>query len=65
MGIPGVAAVLSDICSAHFKVDAMNDAIRDWTGKLDLNFVATEDKRSHFDRRIVLDYFWSLCFVTT
>jgi hypothetical protein len=32
----------------------MNDQIRDWTGKLRLNFVATEDERSHFDGRIVL-----------
>jgi hypothetical protein len=30
-----------------------------------LNFVATEDERSHFDGRIVLHCFGSLCFVTT
>jgi hypothetical protein len=57
MGIAGAAAVLSDICLTHFDVHDMNDEIRDWGGKLRLNFVATEDERSHFDGRIVLHYF--------
>jgi hypothetical protein len=49
MGIARAGAVLSDICLTHFNVHDMTDEIRDWTGKLRLNFVETEDERSHFD----------------
>jgi hypothetical protein len=49
MGIACAAAVLSDICFTNFDVHDINDEIRDWVGNLRLNFVATEDERSHFD----------------
>jgi hypothetical protein len=65
MGIAGMAAVLSDICLRDFNLHDMNDGIRDWTGKLRLNFVATEDEHSHFDGRIVLQGFGSVFFVTS
>jgi hypothetical protein len=64
MGIAGAVAVLFDICLTHFTVHDMNDESRDSAGKLGLNFVVTENERSHFDGRIVLHCFGSLCFVT-
>jgi hypothetical protein len=65
MGIAGAAAVLSDICLTLFNIDDMNDDIGDWTGKLWLNLVATEDECSDFEGRIVGHWFGSICFVGT
>jgi hypothetical protein len=65
MGIAEAAAVLFDRCLTHFHPHDMNHEICDWTGKLRLTFVATEDELSHFDERIVLHCVGSFCFVPT